>query len=404
MLAAIILLISFISSFAIKTKVLIAGGGPAGLFTAQALLSRNKDYEVHIHESKGDPRYATMGPRAYSLGLNIRGQSAFKYFESKNRSKGLWSNVLKEGVESDSFFLHIGQQKFHIRKPTPPSVKSDPETPPPTLLIQRNRLCAAMLSYLEYHYASTGQFRIHFDSKLKDVSLGTRQVILENDKIEDYDMLIGADGVNSIVRTAMINWEEDERRNTKVTTIVQDNTNQQNMISSLQGFETEEVILPGQYKVMVQPTPPTLEPDAVHSMVSKSSGKKNEINSQFSLFSIPAAGNQTCTLISWRHYPQTKPSSDSTTNHMKNSDIPTFLQEGSTIEEIQEAIASTYPQYGAPSETAILQLFNQSPSEARTVRCNRYHHQFGRALLLGDSAHSTGGTLVSYNMKLFLSH
>ena len=74
--------------------------------------------------------------------------------------------------------------------------------------------------------------------------------------------------------------------------------------------------------------------------------------------------------------------------------MPAFLRENASNEEVKTTIAEYFPQFGRPSDEGVSQLRNQRPSEARTIRCNRYHHTKGRALLLGDAAHSTGGTLV----------
>ena len=41
---------------AARTKVIIAGGGPAGLLAAHCLLSRGDKFEVEILESREDPR------------------------------------------------------------------------------------------------------------------------------------------------------------------------------------------------------------------------------------------------------------------------------------------------------------------------------------------------------------
>lgn len=344
-----------------RCKVVIAGAGPAGLLTAQALLSRNEKYSVLLIESKSDPRYAPIGPRAYSLGLNIRGQSAFKYFEEKQRGAGMWDLISKEGVKSDSFFLHIGAQKFQIRKPAIQGSSDGPLDPPPTLLIQRNRLCTAMLTSLEKEHSLGGRLRIQFDKQLTDVSFATRQAILDDGEILDYDLLIGADGVQSCVRQAMLREPETERP-----------------------FEAEEVVLPGQFKVMVQASPPSLESDAVHAMEG---GK----DAKFSLFCIPTIENRTCALVSWR----------TIKNGVKN-EMPTFLREDAPLEEVKSAIADQFPKFGAPTDEAVLQLRSQRPSEAKTIRCNRYHHTTGRALILGDSAHSTGGTLVSTFSPIYL--
>jgi hypothetical protein len=133
----------------------------------------------------------------------------------------------------------------------------------------------------------------------------------------------------------------------------------------------------------------------------------------------------------------------------RGEEFPLPVKEDSKVEAIQEHVAENYPLFGMPTEDAIGQLQRQNPSVSRTVRCSRYHdvsgkwpflnrtyrckmgiifvlislkllvdffpvfgHFFpciilalksiivmscqlhvGRALLIGDAAHSTGGTL-----------
>eukprot|EP00438_Fugacium_kawagutii_P017559 Skav228547 [mRNA] locus=scaffold1887:531731:537935:+ [translate_table: standard] len=102
-------------------------------------------------------------------------------------------------------------------------------------------------------------------------------------------------------------------------------------------------------QVWVGPCPSKLDPSAVHAMSSKG----------LTLFSIP-----------------------------RPPDFPA------------QRTADDFPGFGAPALSAVAQLREQRPSRATTVRANRYHDVATgmaglqrRALLLGDAAHSTGGTL-----------
>eukprot|EP00596_Hydrurales_sp_CCMP1899_P004137 CAMPEP_0119042514 /NCGR_PEP_ID=MMETSP1177-20130426/15662_1 /TAXON_ID=2985 /ORGANISM="Ochromonas sp, Strain CCMP1899" /LENGTH=245 /DNA_ID=CAMNT_0007009379 /DNA_START=599 /DNA_END=1333 /DNA_ORIENTATION=+ len=166
-----------------------------------------------------------------------------------------------------------------------------------------------------------------------------------------YDLIVGADGVTSLLRDAM--QAEGEK-------------------GPVGAFRSESITLPGQYKVMLQAMPPTLEADAVHAMeVGKKAG--------YGLFLIPSPGNQTCALLSW-----------------KGEEAPAILQENADPEAVKASIAANYPLFGMPTDAAVAQLSAQRPSSAKTVRCNRYHRVVdgvSSALLMGDAAHSTGGTL-----------
>ena len=396
----LVLFVGIASAVQVTTpkKVLIAGAGPCGLLAAHCLLSRQgQQYDVEIVESREDPRNTEPGPRAYSLGLNVRGQGAIKYFDKEGRSPGLLQSIATRGVESDSFFLHIGKTKIGIRKPSPKNEKGG-ETiqptmpflapPPPTLLVPRNKLCEGMLENLEaLHGGSSSHLKVSFNTKLVQVDLVNGKATVESgsggsetsqgDVIKEtksYDLIIGADGVQSILRDAI--QEKEQSR----------------------GFKSEEVVLPSKYKIMLQPCPPGLEADAIHAMeVGKKAG--------YGLFLIPAPGNQTCALVAYTA-PVDAVAAASSGDRSVTEDIlqvPAILRDSATADEIRESIATNYPLFGTPSDTAIAQLKSQRLSEARTVRCNRYHWipptstestaPPAFALLMGDAAHSTGGTL-----------
>ena len=359
-----------------RTRVVIAGGGPAGLLVAHCLLSRGDKFHVEILESREDPRQTVAGPRSYSLGLNIRGQAAMKHFDVKSKSPGLWGSITPLGVESDSFFLHIGSNKIQLRKPEKKdALKKNPV--PPTLLIPRNKLCVGMLENLEKLYSASGRLSITFNTRLLSVDLENkiaefdehRHLIKDNVRVsKSYDLIIGADGVQSELRNAMLAEGDKEKNNSEnekstIPTEVAVIKNQ---------FKCEEAILPGQYKVMLQAMPPLLESDAVHAMeVGKKAG--------YGLFLIPSPGNNTCALLSW-----------------KGDTVPAIFQDNADPAELKASIARNYPLFGEPTDESVAQLSAQRPSAARTVRCNRYHRAVNgqsSALLMGDAAHSTGGTL-----------
>ena len=209
----------------------------------------------------------------------------------------------------------------------------------PTLLIARNDLCAALLDDLEKHHgaSASGRLSIHFGETLEMIDLKEHTCKTSQGREIRYDDLIGADGVNSQVRSAL---------------------------SSESGFRSESVDLPGQFKVWVGPCPKSMDPMAVHAMSSK----------EYTLFSIPRVDGRLCTILSW------------------TGEAPDFL-ENSDDELVRQRIGEDFPSFGPPELPAVQQLRAQRPSKATTIRANRYHDKDGHAMLLGDAAHSTGGTL-----------
>ena len=141
--------------------------------------------------------------------------------------------------------------------------------------------------------------------------------------------------------------------------------------------------------VMVEPSKRTntsLQVGAVHAIENP--------KADFGLFVIPTPsgdGNGTCTLINWKvsdKLPAMLSCVYSTNNPSSN-----IVSEQDIIYNIKHEIQLNYPRFGVPSDDSVRQLLQQRPSEARTVRCNSYHSTSGSAILLGDSAHSTGQSI-----------
>ena len=327
-------------------KTVIVGAGPSGLLAAHALCSRYKQsrysYECIVVESRESPDTEESGPRSYSLGLNVRGQGALKYFDQPGRSFGLFHDVCKEGVTSESFYLHLGKTKIQIRKPAA-KVGSGP---PPTIMLPRHRLAAALLYNAKKLYGDRLQCK--FNTRVNSIDIATRTAVLSDGTKLKYDLLIGADGVNSEVRKAAA--------------------------KQIEGFAVEESLLPGQFKVFVQDCPPSLEKDAIHAMEATNKDKEG-----FSLFAIPAPKDKMCVLVNWAD--ADKP--------------PAVLAEGAAFKPaaFSKAVEKDFPLFGQVLAESVAQFPNVAPSTSSTVRCSSYASGTHGVLLLGDAAHSTGGTL-----------
>jgi 2-polyprenyl-6-methoxyphenol hydroxylase-like FAD-dependent oxidoreductase len=426
-------------------KVVISGGGPAGLLAAYALLERKGpvQYDVSLLESRPDPRLMTDSARAYSLGLNIRGQTAIRTLDAVangesesdtvDSSGGMWPAIASKGVESDSFFLHVGRKKFHIRKPVKPQQQKNPTIPPPTLLIPRSGLCGAMLDVLESRYGadannakvSNARFKIAFNTELQNLNLRQQTCSFVSDLSKqgddtalaldpgiqqqlrlatggrcNYDLFVGADGVSSVARRCIVRQqngnlaEKGEEEGGKVPT------------EEKQLFVQEDM-LPGNFKVWESSPPPELEPASIHALNSGKAG--------YNLFCIPAPANRMCVLVSWG----SGSTAGAKTSGKEDPSGAVLEPEAlASLTSFRASLAQHYPLLGnvthgwlasSAATSALRQVVSdpeighaekmenppapQRPSDVRVVRCSRYHHSEGKVVLIGDAAHSTGGTL-----------
>jgi 2-polyprenyl-6-methoxyphenol hydroxylase-like FAD-dependent oxidoreductase len=331
------------NSIELFTNKLIYSPIPVGLLTSHALLSKTSHlYDVEVYEARDSPFLEVQGPRSYSLGLNIRGQTAIKHFDINGRSLGLYEAISQHGVLSESFYLHIGKLKLQIRKP---NNNKNASAPPPTLMISRSKLVGGLVQSGIQCYGD--RFKIKYNTKAIDIDLLQKKIYFSDGSVKDYDLLIGADGVNSQVRKSM-----------------------ENQLA----IKVEETILPGQYKVMQAKLPPTLEADSIHAMECTNKEKSN-----IGLFLIPSPQNETCVLINWRNA----------------SNVPSYFPDttDSDITRIQDTIEKDFPLFGRPSKESVEILQKQTPSVALTIRANSYASPNNGVMMLGDAAHSTGGTL-----------
>mmetsp|Transcript_9072 Transcript_9072/g.29806 ORF Transcript_9072/g.29806 Transcript_9072/m.29806 type:complete len:474 (+) Transcript_9072:3-1424(+) len=316
-------------------RVVVIGAGPSGLLAA-ALLLEHKDCRVDVYEARSDPRTVPLGTgRQFAVGLGARGREAISSLPAR-----YWESVERRGVRADAFYVHLNEKlRLNLRK----GASKDGEG---SLLINRTAICCALLDELVSGVESPthGSVSCHFDAPATSVDLERREVTFAGVEAPvQYDLLIGADGAGSIVRGAMVAAKEAP------VTITADEP------------------VSGAWKVLHAPLPPSFE-GAVHAMQSPAYG--------FGLFVIPAPNGRSCSLVSWR---------DGTAE-------PPALA-GASPDAVADAIEAAFPAFGRPPVEACEDLVKQRVSSARVVCCRPYHHSPGRAVLLGDAAHCTGGTL-----------
>lgn len=166
-------------------KVAVAGTGVSGL--AAAIQLAKGGIEVDVFEAS--PELTTLGS-----GISLQG-NALRAFEEL----GVWEEARDAGFPFDGMGLRApGPQAPVIAR-----VK-DGETP-------RTRLPSAMgmpraeLTRILYSHACRAGVNVRFGQRVTDLVNGEAsvEVILETGSAGSYDLLIGADGLHSAVRSAM---------------------------------------------------------------------------------------------------------------------------------------------------------------------------------------------------------
>jgi kynurenine 3-monooxygenase len=182
-------------------KVAIVGAGPSGVLLAHYLLRRGDKYQIDIYDRRNDPRLVEFSKsRTFSIALNDRGMSALQKIE------GLEQAVKAISVETTGSITHQKNGKMRRMQRKKPLLTAD-----------RTNLAIALLNALTQKYDNS-RLNIHFNSKCIQVDLAAKKLkfqkldealtpISEADFTVDYDLLIGADGVHSVVRENLLSTD-----------------------------------------------------------------------------------------------------------------------------------------------------------------------------------------------------
>ena len=312
-------------------RVAVVGGGPSGLLVAHRLLHAGAS-QVSLYESRPRPKSGELENRAYALGVGIRGRTAIKSVDTE-----LWEAVKAAGCLSERFQLHAGPFVIKLRS------EKDGENVPnyePSLLTYQREMCRVLADELEKRWSSTGKLQMKFDCKVEKLDLEARRLVTSESTVpEAFDLVLGCDGVKSIVRAAIKEtWAN---------------------------FEGTSEVLPGQFKVARIKMPPALDPSAVALMIPKSGS--------LTAFVEPTAEGQACVLFAGN-----------------NSSDTIFASTNAT--EVALEIEERFPKLkDSGLDEAAAQLIDATvPSTASVVKCNIYHYS-DVAALIGDAAHATGG-------------
>lgn len=307
--------------------VAIVGGGPSGLLLAHKLLAGGA--KISLFESRSRPREISKETRAYALGIGMRGRTAIQSVD-----KSLWNALRGVGFPSERFDLHVGPLRIRLRD------RSDSQTDglEPSLLLYQTDLCRVLVEELEKRWESP-RLSLRYDTKVTQIDLKGQTLTTSDNFNQMFDLVVGCDGVNSIVRQTI-----DDHWPT---------------------FETSTEVLRGNFKVFQLPImPPKLDPTAVALLLPKSGS--------CTAFVEPTADQGCCVLLA---------GSITEDNLLSLADTT----------QLADEISKRFPLLqGVPLDNAAAQLANTKSSTAASVTCNVYHYS-SVAALVGDAAHATGG-------------
>lgn len=169
-------------------KITIAGAGLAGALLA-TLLAR-KGWQVEVFEKRPDPRVKGYeGGRSINLALAERGLHAL-------REAGLNDAVMQQAVMMRGRMVHMKSGDTHLQR----YGKDDSEV---IWSVHRGELNITLLNAAEAAGA-----KITFNRRIENIDFDRKNIQLINDHDRstselDFEVLIGADGAGSGVRTAL---------------------------------------------------------------------------------------------------------------------------------------------------------------------------------------------------------
>jgi kynurenine 3-monooxygenase len=317
-------------------KVAIVGAGASGVLLAHYLLRRGDRYQVDLYDRLGDPRVMEFSnARTFPISLTERGLSAL------GQIAGIETAVRAIGLEMSGTVFHQQNGKTRVKSRKKPLVTLD-----------RTNLVITLLDELTRKY-DRSRLNLHFDRACTAVDFAAKTITFQNTSPTSaptataltvgYDLLIGADGARSVVRSYFLNTEL---------------------------FEFEQKYVPTDYKSIILPRPERsldfkLELGKIHSWRSD--------DGTFVVLLHQPDGSMSGVILFPRQNKQ--------------------VTELSTPAAVQQFFSDRFPEVGQMMPRSEAEAFlARSPSRILTIRCNRYHHGES-VLIIGDAAHSVSPSI-----------
>ena len=210
-----------------RKRVVISGAGPAGLLLCSLLLNKNKQqdcsvtYDVTLLDGRQDygsftKQELSENHRSWMLGLNDHGLDAIRALPA------LYENYVKgEGVLLEEINLYLGAKKLTMNMDSMETVTKfrvsqgeDPTAGRDNFIVDRNFIVAALARYIKDTHENDPHYTAKYETTCQYVDYENRRVLVrdvntKNEEYLSYDLLIGCDGVRSVVREALVKRHSD---------------------------------------------------------------------------------------------------------------------------------------------------------------------------------------------------
>ena len=344
-------------------RIAIVGAGPAGLLASILLLRRNENHPTPKYQvTLIDPgtNYGKLEAkdlqrkRSWMIGLSAHGLSAIQSVE------GLYENYVHGlGIDIEKAVLSLGPKLTFEREAS--ELIGDGSA----FTVDRNFICAALARYLadKYEmnpksvtvpgateaddYIVSDEFVAHYHTKALYVDYDKKRVLVRKQQQEessdmfiDYDLVIGCDGIRSIVRNA----------------IASTNRNFEFSISDTFGLgkafhiDCPKDVHPGTFFLII---------NAIPNMIS---------------FTLPETGGKLNVNLGTRR------------DQMDKVD-PILLS--NDVAGISAYFKKHFHAFKMDCDSAAKQWVDQGWNTISQVHCNIYHDSKRMILLMGDAAHAT---------------